>query len=126
MAEPSVLAAGLGCKCPNCGQTPVFRKFITFRDRCEACGADFSISDTGDGAAFFVMFAALILIVPTAMFTELAFSPPGWVHIVLWPPITFGFCLLCLRPVKATLFALQWRHKAGEARLDPPPSPPAA
>lgn len=120
MAQPSVLAAGLGCKCPNCGKGPVFRGFLTFRDRCDVCGADFTIADAGDGPAFFVMFPALVLIVPAAMILELAVSPPGWVHLVIWPPVTLAFCLALLRPVKATLFALQWRHKAGEARLDTP------
>lgn len=114
----SPISAGLRCRCPNCGEGQVFRGFLTFKDRCEACEADLTVQDTGDGASFFVMFAALILIVPTAMLFELAFRPPRWVHFVLWPPIIIGFSLVLLRPVKATLFALQWRHKAGQAKFE--------
>jgi uncharacterized protein (DUF983 family) len=95
----------------------VFRGFLTFKERCEACGADLTIADAGDGPAFFVMFAALIVIVPSAMFFEFRLRPPGWVHILIWPPVTLALCLWLLRPVKALLFALQWKHKAGEARL---------
>ena len=91
------------------------RGFLTFKDQCDTCGADLTIADAGDGPSFFVMFAALIVIVPSAMFLEFAFRPPGWVHIIIWPPITFAFALFFLRPVKALLFALQWKHKAGEA-----------
>ncbi|MEY2756927.1 MAG: hypothetical protein RIR33_705 [Pseudomonadota bacterium] len=113
----SALSAGLRCRCPNCGKGQVFDGFLKFRKACPSCGADFTIADAGDGPAFFVMFAALILIAPTAMFLELALHPPGWIYVLIWPPVTVGFCLLVLRPVKALLFALQWKHKAGEARL---------
>jgi uncharacterized protein (DUF983 family) len=95
----------------------VFRGFLTFKERCDACGADLTIADAGDGPAFFVMFAALIVIVPSAMFFEFALRPPGWVHILIWPPLTIAFCMALLRPIKALLFALQWKHKAGEGRL---------
>lgn len=115
MNDASPFAAGLACRCPNCGKGKVFAGFLRFAPACDQCGADFSIADAGDGPAFFVMFAALIVIVPAAMVVELAISPPDWVHLLLWPPVTLGFCLALLRPFKATLFALQWRHRAGEA-----------
>lgn len=117
----SALSAGMRCRCPNCGEGRVYRTFLTFKDQCDACGADLTIADAGDGPSFFVMFAALILIVPSAMFFEFAFRPPGWVHILIWPPITIAFAMFFLRPVKALLFALQWKHKAGEARLQDTP-----
>lgn len=114
----SALSAGLKCRCPNCGEGQVFAGFLRFATRCDACDADLTIADAGDGPAFFVMFAALIVIVPSAMFFEFAFRPPGWLHVLIWPPLTFAFCLTLLRPVKALLFALQWKHKAGQAQLD--------
>jgi uncharacterized protein (DUF983 family) len=117
----SALSAGLRCRCPNCGEGRLYRGFLTFKERCDACEADLTIADTGDGASFFVMFAALILIVPSAMFFEFAFRPPAWVHVLIWPPLTLGFCLTLLRPIKALLFALQWKHKAGQARLGDEP-----
>jgi uncharacterized protein (DUF983 family) len=36
---------------------------------------------------------------------------------VLWLPLTVGLCLALLPVLKATLFALQYRHDAGEGRL---------
>jgi uncharacterized protein (DUF983 family) len=117
MRQVSPLKAGLLSRCPSCGEGPVYKGFLRFRDRCEACGADLTSADAGDGPAFFVMFAALMFIVPAAMIFELASAPPVWAHVVVWPPVTLTFCLTLLRPFKATLFALQWRHSAGEARL---------
>jgi uncharacterized protein (DUF983 family) len=113
----------MGCKCPACGEGRVYRGFLTFKERCEACGANLMIADAGDGPAFFVMFVVLILIVPAAMILELKVRPPWFVHVLLWVPLTFILSMTLLRPFKATLFALQWRHKAGEARFeDQPPN----
>jgi uncharacterized protein (DUF983 family) len=120
----SPFTAGMKCRCPNCGEGQVFRGFLTFKDSCEACGADFTIADSGDGPAFFVMFLVLIIVVPAAMLTELFFRPHWIVHVILWVPATFALSMLFLRPFKSLLFALQWKNKAGEARFEdlPPPS----
>lgn len=123
MPSVSPIAAGLKCRCPNCGEGSVFRGFLTFREECLACGADLTIADAGDGPAFFVMFIVLILVVPSAMLTQLAAAPPLWVHLLLWPPIILVLTVALLRPFKATLFALQWKHKAGEARFEDAPAP---
>ena len=120
MTNVSPLAAGLKCRCPECGEGQVFKGYLEMNEVCAACGADFGIADAGDGPAFFVMFAALIAIVPAAMLFELAFSPPVWAHAIIWPPIVMVFCMALLRPFKATLFALQWTHKAEEARFENP------
>jgi uncharacterized protein (DUF983 family) len=114
----SALSAGLRCRCPNCGEGQLFRGFLKFKDRCEACDADLTIADVGDGASFFVMWVALILVVPAAMVLELVVSPPIWVHVLVWVPAIVVVCLMLLRPFKATLFALQWKHKAGEAKFE--------
>ncbi len=114
----SAISAGLRCRCPNCGEGQVFRGYLTFEEKCDACEADLTIADAGDGPAFFVMFACLIVVAPTAMIFELAVRPPHWVHFVLWPPVIVIFCMWLLRPFKATLFALQWKHQAGQAKLD--------
>jgi uncharacterized protein (DUF983 family) len=114
----SPISAGLRCRCPNCGEGRVYRAYLKFKDRCEACEADLTVADTGDGASFFVMFVALILIAPAAMLFEMAFRPPGWVHALIWPPVIVIFCMMLLPPFKAVLFALQWKHSAGQARLD--------
>ncbi len=101
----------------------MFDGFLKLRTSCPACNADFSAADAGDGPAFFVMFLVLILVVPAAMVVELTLHPPTWVHMIVWPPVILGLSIWLLRPFKATLFALQWRHNAGEARFASPNDP---
>ena len=42
---------------------------------------------------------------------ENAFEPPTWVHLAYQIPFVLGLSILLLRPLKATLIALQFRHK---------------
>jgi uncharacterized protein (DUF983 family) len=114
----SPFKAGLQCRCPNCGVGRLYAGGLRFKDACDACGADFTIANVGDGGSFFVMFLAMIFIVPSAMFFEFAVSPPIWVHALIWVPAIILFSLILLRPFKATLFALQWVHSAGEAKFE--------
>ena len=56
-----------------------------------------------------ILFLGLI-VVGLAAWVELRFSPPIWVHLVLWTPLIIGGAIVMLRPLKAGLIALQYRH----------------
>jgi uncharacterized protein (DUF983 family) len=118
MAGVNPVLAGLACRCPNCGEGPLFKGFITVADRCEACGFDLKKADSGDGPAVFVILIVGFLVCFGMLFTEIAFHPPIWVHLVLWLPLTVILCLVLLRPFKGVLIALQFHHKAEEGRHD--------
>ena len=87
-------------------------------ERCTVCGLDYGFADAGDGPAVFVILIAGAFIVACALFVEVNYRPPYWLHAVLWLPLTLTLCLGMLPPFKATLFALQYRNQAGEGRLD--------
>ncbi len=110
----SPLRAGLRCRCPRCGQGRLFAGYLKVARRCAVCGLDLRAEDSGDGPAVFVMFVTGPLVVGLAIWTELTFRPPYWLHMVLWIPTILAASLALLRPLKATLIALQYRHKAGE------------
>src|SRR5690606_27469911 len=103
--------AGVQARCPNCGRGALFAGYLTFAPRCPACGADFTVADTGDGAAVFVMFVVGAIVVPLAFILQFAFGLPTWAILGLTAIVTIGLCLGLLRPFKGILFALQWRHK---------------
>lgn len=118
MAAPSPLEAGLRRLCPSCGKAPVFAGYLRFRSGCEVCGADFSIADAGDGPAVFVMFLVGALVVPFALVLQFGLGLPEWAVLAASLALTVALCLGLLPIFKATMFALQWRHKAAEARFD--------
>ena len=51
-----------------------------------------------------------VLILALAALVEVEFEPPIWVHIVLWTPLIIGGAIWMLRPLKAGMIALQYRH----------------
>jgi len=119
MAEepPSVLRAALACRCPRCGRGPLFHNLLEVRDRCEACGLDLRACDTGDGAIVGVIMMLGAIVVALAFWVEFRFSPPLLVHAILWPVVTLPLAILMMRPAKAALVALQYRHRASEMGL---------
>ncbi|MGI9410048.1 MAG: DUF983 domain-containing protein [Hyphomicrobiaceae bacterium] len=115
----SVFHAGLGCRCPRCGKSDLFRGQFTLdvASSCSECGLDFKFIDSGDGPAVFAIMIMGILMLGGALAFEFTVHPPIWVHMLIWVPVTLGLAFGLLRPLKATLIALQFRNRAEEARL---------
>jgi uncharacterized protein (DUF983 family) len=112
------LATGMRARCPRCGEGRLFQGFLRLAPRCRACGLDFSFADSGDGPAVFVILIVGFIVAGAALIAEIAYSPPIWVHVVLWGPLVLVLCLAALRPLKGVLVALQYHHKAEQGRLD--------
>ena len=108
----SPFRAGLACRCPRCGKGRLYAGFLTVTPRCSACDLDLSAQDSGDGPAVFIILILGFIVVGLALWTEITFEPPFWVHAILWPPIILGGALLMLRPFKGVLIALQYRHRS--------------
>ncbi|MFQ5533946.1 MAG: DUF983 domain-containing protein [Sphingomonadales bacterium] len=104
--------AGLGSKCPRCGRGKLFNGFLDVAKECPACGLDYSGVDSGDGPAVFAILIIGFAVVGAALFVEIVYSPPYWVHAALWLPTIVIGSLAVLRPLKATLIALQYKYRA--------------
>ncbi|MFN0262586.1 DUF983 domain-containing protein [Tepidamorphus sp. 3E244] len=111
-------SGGMSGRCPQCGRGKMFDGYLTVKDRCEVCGLDYSFADSGDGPAVFVILIVGFVIVGLALFVEIAYQPPYWVHAVLWLPLLLVLGLGLLRMLKGWMIAQQYRHKAAEGRLD--------
>ena len=107
----SPFAAGVGCRCPRCGRGKLYDGFLQIVKGCADCGLDLREQDAGDGAIAFVTLILGFIAVGLALWVEFTFEPPLWVHAVLWPPVILGATIAMLRPLKAILIALQYRHR---------------
>jgi uncharacterized protein (DUF983 family) len=116
--RPNPILAGLASRCPNCGRGPLFKGFLKVRDRCGVCGFNLEAADSGDGPAVFIILVVGFLVGFAALFVEMAYRPPIWLHLALWIPLATVLCLLLLRPFKGVLIALQFHHKASQFRSD--------
>ncbi len=110
--------SGLRGRCPNCGEGRLFAGFLKVAGRCGVCGFDLAKADSGDGPAVFIILIVGFLVAFAALFTEVAYRPPIWVHLVIWLPLTLVLCLAMLRPMKGLLLAAQFANRAEEARSE--------
>ena len=101
----------LAARCPRCGEGSLFKGYLTVAESCQVCHLGFAGHDTGDGPAFFIMLPLCIAVAVLALVVDMTIRPPLWVHIVLWPLIIMGAVGLTLRPMKALMIALQYRHR---------------
>ena len=116
-APPPPIKAGLTGHCPRCDARTLFSGWVKFAERCSNCGLDFKSFNVGDGAAAFLILILGAITAAAAIIVELKFSPPFWLHIVLWPPIVLVLTVLSLRASKGVLLALEYRHAAHEGRI---------
>ncbi len=96
----------------------MFDGYLDIAKRCLSCGLDYSLFDVGDGATVFVILITGFLICGAALVVEVKYSPPYWVHALIWLPLIAVLVLGGLRLVKSTLMVLQYKHRAGEGRLE--------
>jgi uncharacterized protein (DUF983 family) len=118
--EPSVspFKAGLTCSCPRCGGGKLFAGYLTLAPRCETCGLDYAFADSGDGPAVFVILFGGLIAMIAVLVVELVWRPSYWVHAAVGIPVVLAATLLPLRFIKSLLIALQFHHKAAEARVE--------
>lgn len=113
--QPALREAALFGLCPRCGARTLFDGIARFAPRCRACGLDFAQFNVGDGPAAFLILIVGGLVVGLAAWLEVAVSPPWWVHVILWLPLSLGLTLAGLRLAKAALIQSEYRNSAGEA-----------
>lgn len=106
--------------CPRCGSPSLFAGWVRFADRCPGCGLDYRAFNVGDGPAAFLTLIVGTIIVVLSVALELAASPPVWLHLLLWIPLTVLLVVFALRWAKGALLALEYRNAAREGRLAEP------
>jgi len=94
----------------------LFAGFLGLPPCCDACGLRCRFADPGDGPAVFVSFVAGALVCGGAVWLELAYQPPYWVHAAVRLPLAVIIPVALLRPGKGLLIGLQYRNSAHEGQ----------
>ena len=95
-----ILKCGWKGLCPRCGEGHMFASWIKVADTCDVCGLDFGFATPDDGPAFFSLCIIAFPLIFFAMWVELAFAPPTWVHFLTSGPALLIGCTAGLRPIK--------------------------
>jgi uncharacterized protein (DUF983 family) len=109
---------GIAAKCPRCGTGRLFKGYIDIANACSNCRLDYAFADSGDGPAAFVILIVGFIVMGLALYTEVNFNPPLWLHFMLWIPLVIVLSLIALRWIKGILIALQYKNKAAQGVLD--------
>lgn len=116
----SPFKTGVTGHCPRCGEGRLFSGFLTLRSRCDACGLSYGFADPADGPAVFVIAFGCLPSVLLALWIEVAYAAPYWVHLFTSLPFLLLTCVPPLRPIKGWLIATQYFYKAEEGKLARP------
>ena len=116
----AAMKRGFRGRCPRCGEGKLFRAFLKTADSCSHCGQDFTPHRADDLPAYLVIVIVGHIVVPTALFIEINYSPPVPLQLAIYLPVTFFASLALLQPVKGTVVALQWALRMHGFDENPP------
>ena len=105
------LALALRGRCPACGQSPLFARFLKPVDHCEHCGQSWQGHQADDFPAYLVILLLGHILVPTMIEVNLLFSLAIVTQMVLWPTLTAILALLLIQPAKGAVIAFQWSRR---------------
>ena len=106
--EPKWKAAFLA-KCPICGSGGIFTGAIALKSHCPSCNEALGKYDTADGPAFFAITIIGTIIGIMAALYEVFYSPPFYMHIILWVPLTLLGSFVIIRITKTLMIAHQYK-----------------
>ena len=80
------LSRGLRCRCPSCGEGRSFRAFLKVSDTCAACGEELHHHNADDLPAYIVVSLVGHVMLSTALWMEVGYSPEYWVFAATLMP----------------------------------------
>lgn len=108
---------GIRGLCPLCQRGHIFNGYLQVAKQCDVCGLDYSFSNTADGPAFFAMSIIAPFAMGLALWLELAYEVPVWVHLLTTLPFTVLGCIFFLRPLKGWLLSAEYVHGIRDGRI---------
>jgi uncharacterized protein (DUF983 family) len=99
---------GFRGRCPRCGEGKLFRAFLKVDNNCSVCDLDFTPHRADDLPAYLVIVIVGHIVVPTALLIETDYSPPVWLQLAIYLPLTLIASLALLQPVKGAVVGMQW------------------
>lgn len=113
----SPFQTGLAGKCPRCSQGVLFESYLKLKDKCAACGLDYTKADAGDGPAVFMIFIGGFVSTVVLFVTKFGMGAPAWVALLLSILSMVAIVGVLMQPLKGLMVALQFTQKASQSRL---------
>ncbi len=95
-------------RCPNCGKGRIFGRYIKPEEHCQACQEPLGHYRTDDFAPWLTIIVIGHVLVPIIYGIELIYTPPLWLHMVLWGPLIILLVLVLLPHAKGACLGFMW------------------
>lgn len=99
----TAMARGFGRRCPACGNTPLFIRFLKVMPICRNCGAPLGLARADDAPPYFVILVTGHLVIPLLFVVERFGGLPDWALAAIFLPLTLALALALLQPVKGSI-----------------------
>lgn len=102
---------GFRCRCPRCGDAPLFSGYLRVRDACANCGEDLYHHRADDGPAYLTILVVGHLLAPLmhVFFTRL--RPEPWVFAAVFTTAAVVLSLALLPRLKGVVVGIQWARR---------------
>src|SRR5829696_541233 len=102
------IARGLRGRCPACGGSHLFPRFLKVAEQCRDCGTDLHHHRADDLPPYIVILIVGHILGWAILMAETEFEAPLWLHLAVWPLLALILCLVILQPVKGAVVGLQY------------------
>lgn len=104
----SAIWRGMQGRCPECGEKTLWLKYLKVQNHCSACGLHLGGHQADDAPPYFTIFIVGHVIVPIALIVERLYTPPLYIHALLFTVLAVLVSLISLPIVKGGVVGLQW------------------
>ena len=104
----SALWKGWRRKCPNCGNGPLFKGYMTVRKSCAVCRQELHHHRADDGPAYLTILLVGHLLAPMLHIVFVNFRPDPLIMLTIFSVGCVALSLYLLPRLKGMVVAFQW------------------
>ena len=102
------ISRGFKNRCPNCGQGALLAGYLLPHETCPSCGEPNGEIKAQDAPPYLTILIVGHIVVPLLLILEKVASPPMWVQLTVWLPVTLLLTLGLLPRIKGALMGFMW------------------
>ncbi len=106
--QPGLVRAALSGLCPRCGAKSLFEAPARIALSCTKCGLQLAQLERGGRLAGLVTILVAAALIGAAMAVDIYLSPPFWLQVLVWAPVTMAVVIGVLRLFKTALLYRQY------------------
>jgi uncharacterized protein (DUF983 family) len=105
------LLRGWRRRCPQCGQGPLLKNYLTVRATCPVCGEAFHHHRADDGPAYLTILIVGHLMAPALLWAFTTFRPDPMILASSFTVATVALSLYLLPRLKGAIVGFQWAKR---------------